>query len=86
MNREDKKMFLPSLLDVDEGIMEKGLRIVSDAQGDEMSKLFPEFSATERKRTDTNAPLMPEPDWPSVQVFKLILYVFLSITLDLGGR
>ncbi len=73
MNREDKKMFLPTYLDVDEGIMEKGLKFVSDSNRDEMNKLFPEFSATERKRPDTSIPLIPEPDWPSVQVLQPII-------------
>jgi len=72
--RDDKKMFLPTQLDVDEGIMERALRIFSDSNEDEMNKLFPEFSSTERKKVDAAMPLIPEPDWPSVQVFNLTCF------------
>jgi hypothetical protein len=57
--------FQPVKLDVDEKILDHNLKIVSDE--DAMSALFPGTGRADRMSRDKVA-LLPEPDYPSVQV------------------
>ena len=56
--------FQPMTLDVDEKILDKNLKIVSDAADDEFGSIFPGMSSKPVEKVS----LLPEPDYPSVQV------------------
>jgi hypothetical protein len=59
--------FQPMTLDVDEKILDKNLKIVNDSAEEEFSSLFPGMTTKQEKSRD-KVSLLPEPDYPSVQV------------------
>jgi hypothetical protein len=75
MNRSsvDSKsgFFQPMTLDVDEKIIDRNLKIVTDEAEDELGQLFPAIGQIRDTHQD-RVSLLPEPDYPSVQVVKYV--------------
>ena len=59
--------FQPMTLDVDEKIIDRNLKIVTDETEEELGQLFPAIGQN-RERNQDRVSLIPEPDYPSVQV------------------
>ena len=61
--------FQPVTLDVDEKIIDRNLKIVTDDTEEEFSSIFPGMTqASAPPRNQDRMSLLPEPDYPSVQV------------------
>ena len=64
--------FQPMTLDVDDKILDRNLKIIHDDTEDELNEIFPGMMASQSHlasaKSDTLS-LLPEPDYPSVQVF-----------------
>jgi hypothetical protein len=61
--------FQPVTLDVDEKIIDRNLKIVTDDTEEEFSSIFPGMTqSSSAPRSQDRMSLLPEPDYPSVQV------------------